>query len=179
MEYESEFSFGGTKVFVSKCMVEGIQCFFLEPRNGMFDVGSVYGRNDDGVRFDFFCKVRGKHVVSLSFFASLLSCLSSYLQPLVTTCIHIFILHLLPLPLRSLSRFPVSYSATVLVLFFALAYSLHTLSSSSNPPFISFSFFPSTPFLPSSLTNFYCIRIIQIPILSPSSVSLYLHPFVP
>jgi len=56
MEYDSEFDWGGTKVYVTKCKVEGIQCFFIEPKNGMFDVGSVYGRNDDAVRFDFFCK---------------------------------------------------------------------------------------------------------------------------
>lgn len=57
MEYESEFDWGGTKNYVTKCKVEGIQCFFVEPKNGMFDVDSVYGRKDDAVRFDFFCKV--------------------------------------------------------------------------------------------------------------------------
>ncbi|PSC67151.1 glycosyltransferase family 5 [Micractinium conductrix] len=54
-QYETEFDFGGTKVFVSTCMVEGLRCFFVEPRNGMFD-GPVYAGNNDGQRFDFFCK---------------------------------------------------------------------------------------------------------------------------
>ena len=33
-----------------------LRCFFVEPRNGMFD-GPVYAGNNDGQRFDFFCKV--------------------------------------------------------------------------------------------------------------------------
>ena len=57
MEHDSEFDWGGTKIHVLKAKVEGIQCFFLETGNGMFNTGSVYGRNDDAVRFDFFCKV--------------------------------------------------------------------------------------------------------------------------
>lgn len=58
MEYDCEFDWGGTKIFVTKAQVEGLQCFFIEPRNGMFNVDAVYGRYDDAVRFDFFCKVR-------------------------------------------------------------------------------------------------------------------------
>jgi len=56
MEYDCEFDWGGTKIFVTKAQVEGLQCFFIEPRNGMFNVDAVYGRYDDAVRFDFFCK---------------------------------------------------------------------------------------------------------------------------
>ena len=66
MEYDSEFDWGGTKIHVTKCKVEGIQCFFIEPGNGMFNVGSVYGRDDDAVRFDFFCKVCAALVLVLS-----------------------------------------------------------------------------------------------------------------
>ncbi|KAK9805611.1 hypothetical protein WJX72_007789 [[Myrmecia] bisecta] len=53
--YEAEFAFGGTYIYVSKCVVEGLQCFFIEPQNGFFS-DTVYGRKDDEVRFDFFCK---------------------------------------------------------------------------------------------------------------------------
>ena len=35
-------------------MVEGLRVFFIEPKNHMFSVDSVYGRTDDGQRFDFF-----------------------------------------------------------------------------------------------------------------------------
>ena len=57
-QYETEFDFGGTHVFVSTCVVEGLRCFFIEPQNGFFATDSVYGRKDDGMRFEFFCKVR-------------------------------------------------------------------------------------------------------------------------
>ena len=57
-QYETEFDFGGTHVYVSTCVVEGLRCFFIEPQNGFFAVDSVYGRRDDGMRFEFFCKVR-------------------------------------------------------------------------------------------------------------------------
>lgn len=69
MEYDTEFEWGGTRIYVTKCKVEGIQCFFIEPKNGMFDVDAVYGRYDDAVRFDFFCK------------AALEFLLQSYRQP--------------------------------------------------------------------------------------------------
>ena len=44
-------------MYVSTCVVEGLRCFFIEPQNGFFAVDSVYGRRDDGMRFEFFCKV--------------------------------------------------------------------------------------------------------------------------
>ena len=57
-QYETEFDFAGTHVYVSTCVVEGLRCFFIEPQNGFFAVDAVYGRRDDGMRFEFFCKVR-------------------------------------------------------------------------------------------------------------------------
>ena len=36
-------------------MVEGLTTLFLEPCNGTFWVGCIYGRNDDAARFGFFC----------------------------------------------------------------------------------------------------------------------------
>jgi starch synthase len=54
-EYETHFDWGGTTIRVEKCIVEGLQCFFVEPQNNMFSTDSVYGRNDDGERFNFFC----------------------------------------------------------------------------------------------------------------------------
>ena len=55
MEWECEFEWGGCKIQVTRCIVEGIQVFFVNPTNGMFGVDSVYGRNDDGMKFDYFC----------------------------------------------------------------------------------------------------------------------------
>ena len=54
-EYETEFDWGGTKIFVSTCIVEGVRVWFIEPANGMFS-GGVYHGNSDAGRFDFFSK---------------------------------------------------------------------------------------------------------------------------
>lgn len=56
LQYDCEFEWGGTHVYVTSQLVEGLRVFFIEPKNGFFSVGSVYGRSDDGMRFDFFCK---------------------------------------------------------------------------------------------------------------------------
>ena len=37
----------GTKIYVTTGVVEGLRCFFIEPKNGFFDTQSVYGRYDD------------------------------------------------------------------------------------------------------------------------------------
>jgi starch synthase len=50
MRYECEFDWGGTRIFVSTAIVEGLRCFFIEPRNGFFATPTVYGRYDDEVR---------------------------------------------------------------------------------------------------------------------------------
>ncbi|KAG1673855.1 hypothetical protein FOA52_012880 [Chlamydomonas sp. UWO 241] len=56
MKFETEFEWGGTRIFVTSAEVEGLRVFFIEPRNSFFDTQTVYGRYDDEVRFDFFCK---------------------------------------------------------------------------------------------------------------------------
>jgi len=53
-KYETEFEWGGTRIFVSTCIVEGVRVWFIEPGNGMFSGGSVYQGNGDAGRFDFF-----------------------------------------------------------------------------------------------------------------------------
>jgi starch synthase len=54
-QYETEFDWGGTRIFVSTCIVEGVRCWFLEPANGMFS-GAVYHGSSDAARFEFFSK---------------------------------------------------------------------------------------------------------------------------
>ncbi len=44
--------------FLNPGVVQGLRCFFIEPANGFFAVNSVYGRNDDAMRFEFFNKAR-------------------------------------------------------------------------------------------------------------------------
>jgi starch synthase len=55
MEFEASFEALGTNIVVTRHIVENIQVFFVEPQNGFFAVDSVYGRADDGQKFDFFC----------------------------------------------------------------------------------------------------------------------------
>eukprot|EP00955_Chlamydomonas_euryale_P018173 193412-Chlamydomonas_euryale.AAC.1 len=50
MTYETEYDWGGTRIFVTTAMVENLRVFFIEPRNGFFDTQTVYGRYDDEVR---------------------------------------------------------------------------------------------------------------------------------
>ncbi|WOL17782.1 starch synthase 3, chloroplastic/amyloplastic [Canna indica] len=55
LHYRNSFSWNGTEIKVWFGKVEGLSVYFLEPQNGMFSVGCIYGRNDDGPRFGFFC----------------------------------------------------------------------------------------------------------------------------
>ncbi|TVU43141.1 hypothetical protein EJB05_09583, partial [Eragrostis curvula] len=54
LHVRQSFSWGGTEIRVWSGLVEEVSVYFLEPQNGMFGVGCVYGRNDDR-RFGFFC----------------------------------------------------------------------------------------------------------------------------
>ncbi|EFJ40335.1 hypothetical protein VOLCADRAFT_99865 [Volvox carteri f. nagariensis] len=56
LRYETEFDWGGTRIYVTTAVVENVRVFFIEPKNGFFATPTVYGRYDDEVRFDFFCK---------------------------------------------------------------------------------------------------------------------------
>ncbi|KAG8046694.1 hypothetical protein GUJ93_ZPchr0008g14009 [Zizania palustris] len=54
LHVRQSFSWCGTEIKVWFGIVEDLSVYFLEPQNGMFGVGCVYGRNDDR-RFGFFC----------------------------------------------------------------------------------------------------------------------------
>ncbi|GLC71233.1 hypothetical protein PLESTF_001092900 [Pleodorina starrii] len=56
LKYETEFDWGGTRIYVTTAVVENVRVYFIEPKNGFFATPTVYGRYDDEVRFDFFCK---------------------------------------------------------------------------------------------------------------------------
>ena len=55
-KFEMSFAWGGCDHHVTTCLVEDVRVFFIESMNGYFNTGSVYGRYDDGQRFDFFAK---------------------------------------------------------------------------------------------------------------------------
>ncbi|TVU14860.1 hypothetical protein EJB05_38356 [Eragrostis curvula] len=54
LHYRESFAWGGTEIKVWFGKVEDLPVYFLEPQNGMFWVGCVYGKNDES-RFGFFC----------------------------------------------------------------------------------------------------------------------------
>ncbi|XP_020109213.1 starch synthase 3, chloroplastic/amyloplastic isoform X2 [Ananas comosus] len=53
--FRRSFAWGGMEIKVWFGKVEGLSVYFLEPLNGMFSVGCVYGRHNDAERFGFFC----------------------------------------------------------------------------------------------------------------------------
>ncbi|XP_042030259.1 soluble starch synthase 3, chloroplastic/amyloplastic-like isoform X2 [Salvia splendens] len=55
LQFHKSYSWGGTEIKVWSGKVEGISVYFLEPQNGLFWVGCIYGRGNDGDRFGFFC----------------------------------------------------------------------------------------------------------------------------
>ena len=55
MEWDSTFRYNNTDIHVHKCIVEGLQCFFVESGGGHFSQDAVYMGNADAGRFDFFC----------------------------------------------------------------------------------------------------------------------------
>ncbi|KAK8501951.1 hypothetical protein V6N13_023271 [Hibiscus sabdariffa] len=52
---QRSYSWGGTEIKVWFGKVEGLSVFFLEPLNGFFSKGCVYGCGNDTQRFGFFC----------------------------------------------------------------------------------------------------------------------------
>lgn len=55
MHYQRSYSWGGTEIKVWNGKVEGLSVYFLEPQNGFFWKGCIYGLRNDGERFGFFC----------------------------------------------------------------------------------------------------------------------------
>ncbi|KAK7264474.1 hypothetical protein RJT34_32083 [Clitoria ternatea] len=53
--HHKNYSFDGTEIHVWHGKVEGLSVFFLEPQNGFFNAGCVYGGGNDADRFGFFC----------------------------------------------------------------------------------------------------------------------------
>ncbi|XWS18197.1 hypothetical protein CRYUN_Cryun32bG0022300 [Craigia yunnanensis] len=53
--YQRSYSWSGTEIKVLFGKVEGLSVYFLEPQNGFFWTGCVYGCRNDAERFGFFC----------------------------------------------------------------------------------------------------------------------------
>ncbi|KAL1806008.1 hypothetical protein ACET3Z_029076 [Daucus carota] len=53
--FHKSYFWGGTEIKVWFGKVEGLFVYFLEPQNGLFWTGCIYGCKNDGDRFGFFC----------------------------------------------------------------------------------------------------------------------------
>lgn len=66
LTWANDFNWAGTSIKVWKGFVEGLETVFLEPLNGIFWVGCIYGRNDDAGRFTFFCNAALEYLRNVS-----------------------------------------------------------------------------------------------------------------
>jgi len=62
MREEMSFHWGGCNNKVWRGTVEELDVVFLEPENGNFWVGCIYGRNDDAARFGFFNGIAAEYI---------------------------------------------------------------------------------------------------------------------
>ncbi|XP_024983157.1 starch synthase 3, chloroplastic/amyloplastic-like isoform X1 [Cynara cardunculus var. scolymus] len=53
--FHKSYFWGGTEIKVWFGKVEGLSVYFLEPQNGLFWAGCIYGCKNDAERFGFFC----------------------------------------------------------------------------------------------------------------------------
>lgn len=72
--HSRNFSWGGTEIKVWFGRVEGLSVYFLEPQNGMFWVGCIYGRNNDADRFGFFCHAALEYLLQTGSHPDILHC---------------------------------------------------------------------------------------------------------
>ncbi|QCD77133.1 starch synthase 3, chloroplastic/amyloplastic-like [Vigna unguiculata] len=75
-DFESQRSYlwGGTEIKVWRGNVEGLSVYFLEPQNGFFQVGCVYGRGNDAERFGFFCHAALEFLLQNGFHPDIIHC---------------------------------------------------------------------------------------------------------
>eukprot|EP00210_Caulerpa_lentillifera_P007095 g6788.t1 len=62
LRQELNFDYRGSNIQVWNGVVEDLKVTFLEPNNGFFWVGCIYGRYDDAHRFDFFCGAAAEYL---------------------------------------------------------------------------------------------------------------------
>ncbi|GFP91981.1 soluble starch synthase 3 chloroplastic/amyloplastic [Phtheirospermum japonicum] len=74
LQYHKSYSWGGTEIKVWIGKVEGLSVYFLEPQNGYFWVGCIYGRGNDGQRFGFFCHAALEFLLQSGFHPDIIHC---------------------------------------------------------------------------------------------------------
>ncbi|KAL0286209.1 UNVERIFIED_CONTAM: Soluble starch synthase 3, chloroplastic/amyloplastic [Sesamum angustifolium] len=74
IQFHKSYSWGGTEIKVWSGKVEGLSVYFLEPQNGLFWVGCIYGRSNDGERFGFFCHAALEFLLQSGFHPDIIHC---------------------------------------------------------------------------------------------------------
>lgn len=72
--FHKSYFWGGTEIKVWFGKVEGLSVYFLEPQNGFFSKGCVYGCNNDGERFGFFCHAALEFLLQGGFHPDIIHC---------------------------------------------------------------------------------------------------------
>ncbi|XP_043807776.1 soluble starch synthase 3, chloroplastic/amyloplastic isoform X2 [Manihot esculenta] len=72
--YQKSYSWGGTEIKVWFGKVEDLSVYFLEPLNGMFWTGCIYGCKNDGQRFGFFCHAALEFLQQNGFHPDIIHC---------------------------------------------------------------------------------------------------------
>lgn len=74
LQCQRNYFWGGTEIKVWHGKVEGLSVYFLEPQNGFFQVGCVYGRGNDAERFGFFCHAALEFLLQNGFHPDIIHC---------------------------------------------------------------------------------------------------------
>ncbi|KAF8031437.1 hypothetical protein BT93_D0599 [Corymbia citriodora subsp. variegata] len=73
-QFHRSYGWGGTEIKVWHGKVEGVSVYFLEPQNGFFWRGCIYGCNNDGERFGFFCHAALEFLHQSGFHPDIIHC---------------------------------------------------------------------------------------------------------
>ncbi|RAL44890.1 hypothetical protein DM860_003649 [Cuscuta australis] len=74
LHVKKSYSWGGTEIKVWFGKVEGLSVYFLEPQNGFFWKGCIYGCNNDAERFGFFCNASLEFLQQGGFHPDIIHC---------------------------------------------------------------------------------------------------------
>ncbi|GMH05304.1 hypothetical protein Nepgr_007144 [Nepenthes gracilis] len=74
LHYQRCYSHGGIEIKVWFGKVEGLSVYFLEPVNGFFWTGCIYGCRNDAERFSFFCHAALEFLLQSGFHPDIIHC---------------------------------------------------------------------------------------------------------
>ncbi|KAH7836913.1 hypothetical protein Vadar_007344 [Vaccinium darrowii] len=72
--FQKSYSWGGTEIKVWFGKVEGLSVYFLEPQNGLFWTGCIYGCKNDAERFGFFSHSALEFLLQSGFHPDIIHC---------------------------------------------------------------------------------------------------------